>query len=184
MTIAVTTLPVQDGAQPLPSPLRAGGVGGAYVLSKMTLSEDPIWDRLEAQVRPAALSSARVLLMGFDGANRALLRGWLRGFGVPVAAAAPGIGHFGDTVSICRAFNHVIVNLDSFDSIQAAVEALLTFRKRAPNVTVVAVSSDVSGDDLGRERTAICDATLRAPISQERFRTGLIEAGANRAATA
>ena len=68
---------------------------------------------------------------------------------------------------------HAIVNLDAFEAVEDAVDWLLNFRLTVPECIVVAVSSFVSGDDLGSERRAICDATLRWPISKHRFDAGL-----------
>jgi hypothetical protein len=68
---------------------------------------------------------------------------------------------------------HAIVNLDAFDAVEDAVDWLLRFRQTKPDCIVLAVSSFVLGDDLGSDRRAICDATLRWPISKSRFDAGL-----------
>jgi hypothetical protein len=79
-------------------------------------------------------------------------------------------------------FDCLMVNHDAFDDPVTAVDVYLAFRKRVPDKIVILVSSEVGGDDLGHDRTAICDATLQFPVSSERFRRGLQAAVENRKA--
>lgn len=69
--------------------------------------------------------------------------------------------------------SHIVINLDDFASVVDAVDALLRFRKAQPECRVIAVSAFVGGDDFGFERRAMCDATLRWPLSRGRFDAAL-----------
>ncbi|MCW1949820.1 MAG: hypothetical protein KIH44_000420 [Octadecabacter sp.] len=67
----------------------------------------------------------------------------------------------------------LIINVDGFDCIEDAVEALMRFRQSRPEVVVIITSGDFLLDDLGTERRTICDASLRVPLTPRRIQIGL-----------
>lgn len=130
-----------------------------------------------------AFEDARVVLVGFSDAHLCDTRQKLRSIGVTATASASTARQLADLSDMRLGFTHVFVDFDAFDSVEDAVDALIAFRLNAPGVIVVAFSEAVSGDDFGRERARICDATLRLPISAPRLRDGLVSAELNHAET-
>lgn len=63
----------------------------------------------------------------------------------------------------------LVVNLDSFASLDDAVVSLMAFRRDHPQVTVVIASRSFQRDDLSPERRVIADASLRLPTSSARL---------------
>lgn len=62
-----------------------------------------------------------------------------------------------------------LVDVDAWTCVAEAVDHLLAFRKRHPQTRVVMVSARVARDDFTRARAAICDVTLRKPLSVPRL---------------
>ena len=74
----------------------------------------------------------------------------------------------------------LLVDVDAIGDLEDAVDELITFRKKYPNVVVVMISAFVLSDDFGTYRQLICDATLRSPVSQGRVKGGLTAAILNK----
>lgn len=138
--------------------------------------EGALWGRAADRIAAASLADARVLLVGFDPEHRVALREHLRSLGTRVAAATPGVEQLPSVAGMGAAFTHVVVGFDAFEDVEAGVDALLALRRNAPGLVVILCSAMVGGDDLGGERSAICDATLRMPVSRDRLRAGLVAA--------
>lgn len=141
---------------------------------------DRIWSDMMVRLEETSFWNMRVLVVGCNMADRSMFRESLRHIGVRVVAIAPHATHLCAVADMGKSFTHIIVNLDAFGCMEDAVEALLKFRTLAPENIVIAVSSLVGGDDLGQERSAICDATLRLPVTERRLREGLSRGQANR----
>ena len=124
---------------------------------------------------------ARFLLLGFEGEYLFDLRQKMKSIGAFSMASAISLCQLDRASDIGLNFTHVLVNLDAFASIEAAVESLIAFREKTPDLIVVAFSEMTSGDDFGSERTAICDATLKLPVSTPRLADGLVTALLNHA---
>jgi hypothetical protein len=148
-------------------------------MSALASIEDRLWVDIKSRIDDVAFSDMRVLVLGFDTVERTWLRNSLRFIGVSATASAFNVGQLASVAGMGLSFTHVILNLDGYECLDDAVDALLNFRRLAPFIVVVAVSSRLSGDDLGQERRAICDATLRLPLSERRLRRGLLEGRAN-----
>jgi len=134
-------------------------------------------ERLERKADRARLadgfSDVRVLLVGFDYDILFDIRQKLRSIGVAAAASAPSVKQLDDAADMRLGFTHILVNLDKFQDVEDGVDALIAFRSKSPDLIVVTFSEEVTGDDFGTERSPVCDATLRLPISKERLAAGL-----------
>lgn len=75
----------------------------------------------------------------------------------------------------------VIVDVDSFGDVGAAIDLCLYVRNASPDVPLILVASEVSADDFTAERMSACDATLRAPVSAGRMREAIRAAHQNNA---
>lgn len=135
---------------------------------------DDVWSRAEKKMDHNPLSDLRVVLAGFDPVELATLRATLRRLGVRASAAFEGIDQLRDIVGVGAAFNTVMINLEAFQGLEQAIDALIEFREKSPGMAVVLVSSFVGQDDYGAERKAIADVTLRRPVSPERLKEALL----------
>ncbi|MCC5984118.1 MAG: hypothetical protein JJU42_07120 [Rhodobacteraceae bacterium] len=179
--------PVHVDSRPLgwnAASAQGAGRRSAWLASAMLDSE-----RLEAVATEKLLydgfEGMCVLLVGFSHADLCDTRQKLRSIGATATATASvaALRQREDVSDMRHGFTHAFVNLDAFESVDDAVDALIAFRSNAPELIVVAFSEAISGDDFGKERARICDATLRLPISAPRLRNGLVTAEMNHADT-
>ncbi|WFE73792.1 hypothetical protein [Roseinatronobacter sp. S2] len=63
----------------------------------------------------------------------------------------------------------VIVDVEHLGGVHKAINFCLTIRKALPDMKIILISDEVSGDDFGSERKSVCDGTLMKPISQTRL---------------
>jgi len=140
-----------------------------------------LWEQTALRVMARTLQGSRALVMGFEVEELASIRRALRGFGIAPVASCPSATQIADVAKMHLDFDFLLIDFDAFPSVEDGVDALLEFRKRNRHAVVVLVSANVAADDLGTERRAICDATLRAPVTDERMRRGLLDALVNKA---
>jgi CheY-like chemotaxis protein len=145
--------------------------------------ENRLWSEMTLRFDQGSYSDMRVLVLGFETDARVWLRNSLRLIGVRATATASNLAQLAMVADMKLSFTHVIVNLDGYEFMEDAVDALFDFRQRSKDVVVIAISAMVASDDLGLERRAICDATLRLPLTERRLRRGLVEGRANNLAT-
>jgi hypothetical protein len=74
-------------------------------------------------------------------------------------------------------FAFAAIDVDHFPDCDTAVDFCLVLRRFHPLCRVILLSSEVAKDDFGPERRPIADATLKKPITQNRFTDVLIETG-------
>lgn len=120
------------------------------------------------------------VLVGFQPEERARLAEELSDIGIRSASARlaeftlPGL-----SAETCSA-SHLFINLDAFDDIEDGIGQLMALRAEIRDLTVVLCSANIRGDDLGSERSALCDVTLKLPMTDSRLRAGLRAARENR----
>lgn len=73
----------------------------------------------------------------------------------------------------------LLMNLDNLDWPDGAMDFLIDIRIKMPTLTVLLGSSDLTKDDFGRERTPICDASIRLPTTPTIFALALSSAWQN-----
>lgn len=89
------------------------------------------------------------------------------------------IADLGKLTRLGSSLSHLVINIDIFESIEAAVNFQIGFRKANPAVQIFMISSCVARDDFGSHRTSVCDVTMRAPLSEGRFKAALKAVGAS-----
>lgn len=137
-------------------------------------------DTLAAETLVAnSFQHTRALLIGFSNDYLLDIRNKLRSIGFTATASMSDIRKIDDISKLKPGFGLVIVNFDAFADMDEAVDAMLEFRSATPDLSVVAVSEMVSGDDFGSERAPICDVTLKLPVSKTRLAQGLVMAQQN-----
>jgi len=75
-----------------------------------------------------------------------------------------------------KVISHLIVDVDHFGGIVFVLGELRRIRDTFPEIVIVLVSGDFSYDDFNCERLAICDVSLRSPVSLASLEFGLSEA--------
>jgi hypothetical protein len=141
-----------------------------------------LWVEMERRLAYDGINKLRTLLLGFNAKE---LDQILHVFGfldTGMTASIPDLSALQGPDNLWELFEVVMINHDAFDDSDLAVDEYLAFRERFADKIVLLVSRDVAQDDLSTERTAICDATLRFPLSPERLLVGLRAARSNRKA--
>jgi hypothetical protein len=156
-----------------------GGGAGALKFLPVAEVEREVWRRVNAPKDTECLACYRVLLVGFASADLAVLREHLRALGVRASGAAPSVKQLHDVAGLRGLFTHAVLNFDAYEDVSAGVDALRGFRSNCREIVLVALSSEVRADDVSAERSTICDATLRLPVSLDRLRNGLVQGAKN-----
>lgn len=73
----------------------------------------------------------------------------------------------------------LILAIDGFGGPRLVADGLLALRRKLPHLPVILISEEVQFHDFSAERAALCDVTLRAPLSAPALELGMAEAGAN-----
>ncbi|MCF2872021.1 hypothetical protein L0664_13175 [Octadecabacter sp. G9-8] len=71
------------------------------------------------------------------------------------------------------------VDADFMGDLEDTVDYCLRLRNHAPNIPLILISSEVRGHDLTAERSAICDVTLKPPLTKAIIQNGLSTAYQN-----
>ena len=130
--------------------------------------ESRLWSEAERRVSPDA-GQGRICVMGFDKSDSDTMIAYLESAALSPNAFSAGIHEILDIAAIHETVSMLVVNGDAFGDLFSAVDALKSFREIRPHMSVVLVSSKVASDDLSADRKAICDATLRAPVTMARL---------------
>lgn len=67
----------------------------------------------------------------------------------------------------------MVIDGDSMGDAEDMVDRLMTLRRTVPDLPIVLLTGGVAGDDLSAGRRAICDATLRKPVSPSGLERGI-----------
>jgi len=76
----------------------------------------------------------------------------------------------------------LIVDIDMFPNLSTAIDRMIEFRMRTPNVAVVIASAEISGHDFSVERAPVADVSLKLPVPRAALGLGLGVALTNMAA--
>ncbi len=148
----------------------SGRVGARF--QDISELESRLWSEAERRVSPNS-GPGRICIMGFDESDSDAMIGYLEGSELSLNAFAARIQDILDIAAIHETVSMLVVNGDAFGDLFSAVDALKSFREIRPHMSVVLVSSKVANDDLSEDRKAICDATLRAPITMARLQVAI-----------
>ena len=149
----------RDGRDPsasadaAPYPVKRAGWGNVGALA------DRLFAEKLAQPSADPLADAIVTVHGGD---RSLLASDPQE-AVSLAEAAAALS------AICANDRVLVINLDGFASLDAAVTALMAFRQELPDVAVVIASRRFQRDEFSPERRAIADVSLKLPASAGRL---------------
>lgn len=134
---------------------------------------DRLFERSLQDRHEDLFASARVLVLGFDARDLLSLNRCLQDLGVVTRDTTSDTSQLEHIVTIQSRYSVIVINAEAFDDLGSAIDTLLPFRRQTAGLGVVLISSRVLRDDFGPERRAICDATLRSPITAHRLRQGI-----------
>lgn len=123
---------------------------------------------------------APVAVVGFAADDETLIRSMLKELGIVSLTFKSLTQVLKATANRTDKELNLIISMDAFDDLDSAIDQLLEFRKERMRAIVVLVSASVEVDDLGAERRAIVDVTLKSPVSMKRLQRGLIVARENK----
>lgn len=124
-------------------------------------------------INPALLKNGVALFCGENNAEMRKLRDWYEEYGgaaIVVEEKAPPLDWLAEnyaTLDFC------FVDSDYVGEVESLVDLGLRLRVLAPRLPVILGSRRVTANDFSVERIAICDATLKMPISRTAFLLGI-----------
>jgi hypothetical protein len=107
--------------------------------------------------------------------------GWLRAMGLQIFTSGR-LEHATRELARNRTkWSVLIVDLDGFGLSEGgtAADSLHDLRARMPEIVVIGVSTTVANNDFSTDRLALCDVTLRGPVSLAALELGMNEAAMN-----
>ena len=129
--------------------------------------------------RAADADRRPILFAAADADASCPVASWLLAAGYRVIPAE-GFGlAIGELMAHRHAFRMLVIDIDGFGGPDLVVARLIDLRRRHPTLPVILISGDVQFNDFTTERLAICDVTLRAPVSPAALQLGLAEAAVN-----
>jgi hypothetical protein len=152
-------------------------------VKRAAASADHLWGELDRRISLSGINTLRTLLVGFSSRDLSQILDMFGLIDAGTTASVPDACILRAADGMWDMFDCVMVNHDAFDDAETAVDEYLAFRSRSPEKALILVSREVSNDDLGTERAAICDATLRLPLSPGRLLQAMQTATQNSRAT-
>ena len=143
-------------------------------------------DRLFARVGGTALEAAigRDAIIGYLGDpeahHLAVITEWAGPNRVVSVVASADDANWSEITSLLRRAHVVFVDADFMGDVVETVDLCLRMRNHFRNSILIVISSELRGNDLTAERSAICDATLKTPLTERSIQTGVSAAYANR----
>jgi len=138
-----------------------------------------IWKMLNERMAENSLSKVPVLLIGFSPREESRICDMLEQLKFLEYVTISKMPRMCEMPMFCGNEFYSLVNAELFNDTENLVEALIILREIHKNMIIVLISAFVNQDDLSNERTFICDATLRAPVTIERLKAGLLSAREN-----
>jgi hypothetical protein len=115
-----------------------------------------------------SLEGLRILQLGFSRQDGILLGETLHRLGAGHVTKSEEVYPLGLGKPGNLRYDGLVVNLDRFADVEMGVDRLLRFRRACPTCFVVMATAGVASDDFGHHRRAICDSTLRLPLTASR----------------
>ena len=131
---------------------------------------------------PVLRNPGKVLVISVrDGGDLLPLQGWITALGGHSMAVGERLLPLEWIDQYSCDFDLAIVDCDHVGDYGDVIDMGRRLRRHAPGLPVIMVSSRVTSDDLTTERMAICDATLRKPLTRGGFLLALSAALENHA---
>jgi|GEM_PF-6576568 len=145
------------------------------------LSERDLSDRMDTKAEDATLPRGRAIIVGFEEPVLSQVVSYLAEMRIRISVSMCNFVELHGAMPHLSEFDLMVMNLDSFDDTEDAIEALVMFKKAYSRFTVVAISEHVKADDFGTSRRPMCDSTLKSPFGPHRFKDAVEAALENHA---
>ncbi|MCR9150173.1 MAG: hypothetical protein NXH83_08360 [Rhodobacteraceae bacterium] len=103
----------------------------------------------------------------------------MQGFGLDVVTCTTFRSALTRAHGAPMGWSTLLLSIDGFGGPRLVLDGLLHLRRKLPHLPVILVSEEVGFHDFTTERLALCDVTIRGPISAPALELALAEAGAN-----
>lgn len=131
-----------------------------------------------------SLEGLSILQLGFSRDDGILISETMHSLGARNVARSEQVYPLGLGRPGALHYDGIVVNLDRFADVEMGVDRLMRFRRGCPSCFVVLATADVASDDFGDHRRAICDSTLKLPLTASRLAAALEAALLNFRSTA
>ena len=140
-----------------------------------------VYDSYPRMFASAFTDTRPVMIAALDADPLMAQIGWLRAMGLQVFTSGR-LEHATRELARNRTkWSVLIVDLDGFGLAEGgtAEDSLHDLRARMPEIVVIGVSTAVANNDFSTDRLALCDVTLRGPVSLAALELGMNEAAMN-----
>ncbi len=126
-----------------------------------------------APVCSTPLAGLAVLHLGFSRDDGIQIGETAKGLGARNVAGSESVYPIGLGKPGALRYDGILVNIDRYADLEMGVDRLMRFRRASPCTFVVMATANVASDDFGHHRRAICDSTLRLPLTPSRLTQAL-----------
>jgi hypothetical protein len=119
-----------------------------------------------------------VALIGLRGADFDQARIWLDAQGIQVQALPVSLIEAPGRIAALRP-SHLFIDLEAVGGIEDAYDSLRALRNSHPEIPVILVSSGFLTNDFSTERLAVCDVSLRGPVTFAALEFAMAQAETN-----
>ena len=119
-----------------------------------------------------------VVLIGLRGADFDQARVWLDAQGAAVRSLPASLLEAPGRIAALRP-SHLFVDLEAIGGIEDTYDTLRAFRDDFADIPLILVSSGFLTNDFSTERLALCDVSLRAPVTFAALEFAMAQAEVN-----
>lgn len=119
------------------------------------------------------LEGLSILQLGFSRDDGSLINETIQSLGARNVARSEQVYPLGLGKPGALRYDGIVVNLDRFADVDLGVDRLMRFRRGCASCFVVLATANVASDDFGDHRRAICDSTLKLPLTAARLAAAL-----------
>lgn len=147
---------------------------------RVSLSDELFDTKWQASQRSLWKADAAVAYFGGPGLdNFPDISSWAHHNREALVTLSPGEANWNVIQSLLDETSLCFVDSDAMGDLEDTVDLCLRLRNCAPAVHLILISSEVRGHDLTAERAAICDATLKSPLTERAIDAGVSAASNN-----
>ena len=157
----------------------AAGLGAEGQQARLGSLSATVVDRLFARVgwtppEPSPRSGGVIGYLGDPEAHHlAEITEWAGSGRVAAVAASADTANWSEITSLLRRAEVIFVDADFMGDVGETIDLCLQMRNYSSNSILILISSEVRGHDLTAERSAICDATLKTPLTERAIQAGV-----------
>jgi hypothetical protein len=147
----------------------------AAAAAQHAAEEPPVYsdDAFTGIINPTHWPQRVVLVCGRYDAEWSEVAEWTHSVGAVMMAVGERLIPTEWLRNYSAQFDVIVVDCEHLDDVDSAIEFGLWLRREVPQVPVVFASREFKRHDFSTNRSAICDASLRMPLSRSAFFLGI-----------